>query len=141
MNRIPRWLLALAATVAIGLVTPNIAEAQDCESCNSIIGQCEPDPWYGADRCVEGEHDGEPWCASWGGLECRVLADADINDLGRDGVLLGGGAFAEARTAPEFSSDDSQTQYARDCGNRIVGRSYVADEASDMRQKTESIII
>ncbi|WP_428104009.1 hypothetical protein [Candidatus Palauibacter sp.] len=140
MNRISKWFLVLAVTVAVGLVMPNIAEAQDCESCNSITGECEPDRWFGADRCVEGEHDGEPWCASWGGLTCdpRVV----FNDVGPDGSVLGGEAFAARElAAAELSSHGPSTQYTRDCGNRIVGRSYVAVEAADMRRKTESIII
>ena len=40
MNRTPRWLIAAAVTLCFALMSPNIAEAQDCESCNSLSGRC-----------------------------------------------------------------------------------------------------
>lgn len=139
MNRIPRWLVAVAVTVGIGLVTPSIVEAQ-CLSCNSLSGYCEPDPWYGADSCVGGNWDGEPWCASWGGLECDPRVT--FNDLGPDGALPSEEVFASfAPGAPELSSESPTTRYVRDCSSRIVGRSYASDEAADMRRRTESIAI
>lgn len=61
-------------------------------------------------------------------------------DLARPTRHLGG-ALVNGAIGSERSSYDPPTRYIRDCGNRIVRRSYVADEAADMRRKTESIII
>ena len=142
MTRIPKWLIAVAVVFSIGLVTPSMVEAQDCYSCNSLTGFCEPDPWYGADSCYQGfdRENREFFCASWGGLVCDPRVTMD--DIGADGTFQAVGLYATAAsTLHDIEDRDPVPTYTRDCRSHIVARSYATDEAMDMRRRTESIRI
>ncbi len=145
MNTIPRWLFAAAVVVCVGLVTPNVIEAQTCETCNNLTGLCEGDE-DPDDRRYQGIdwEELESYCASWGSI-----LDCDdpwlrSTDIGPDGALDGVAIFASTSGAPVtdlFTTRRPDSKYVRDCRGRIVARSYTPDESADMRQRTASIKI
>ena len=143
MNTIPRWLFAAAVVVCVGLVAPNVIEAQTCETCNNLTGSCESDE-DPDDRCYQGIdwEAGELYCASWGSiLDCSDpwLRSADI---GADGTLDGAAMFASTSgvsvTTP-FTAQGPDSRYVRDCRGRVVARSYTPEESADMRRRTAAI--
>ncbi|WP_419940998.1 hypothetical protein [Candidatus Palauibacter sp.] len=139
MKRISGWWFGAAVVLGGALLMPSTVEAQDCLTCDGFLGECvseeEPD-----DRCYDGAYDGEPFCASWGRLMCapRFL----FNDVAPDGALPRAATFAlEASTSREMTAENAPWKYTRDCGSRIMGRSYATNEAADMRQRTKLIEI
>ena len=143
-KRILNRMSAAAFILGVAALTPDTVQAQlwdfDCATCDNFTGVCGGDGPGVNDRCVMAidSDDGTFFCASWGRLWCDPRISLD--DVGADGTLLREGTFASS-TFHEVGAPDSQTEYLRDCRNRIVARSYDTDEAEDMRRRTESIVI
>ena len=133
-KKIPNWMIAAAITLGVAVLTPNTAQAQDCETCVSRTGECLPDQPYPNDRCLEGENDDGKWCSSWGRLSCEGYSSAQV---GADGALLETETFAVGSLGPEVP----RAEHVRDCRSRIVARSYTPEDAEGMRRRTESIVI
>ncbi|WP_420462893.1 hypothetical protein [Candidatus Palauibacter sp.] len=142
MLRISRWLLAVGVLLGIGLLTPSIAEAQLCETCDEESGICDGSADDPDDMCHQGIDwvAGELYCSSWGSImDCDRLSFIDI---GPDGALPGVARFAAAVSeSGDPSTHGSELKYIRDCKSRIVVRSYLSEQAADMRRRTESIEI
>ncbi|WP_419936740.1 hypothetical protein [Candidatus Palauibacter sp.] len=123
MNKIPRWLIAAAVILSVGLLMPSVAEAQggmDCATCNNLTGICEGDQ-DPDDRCYQGIdwEELELFCASWGSLmDCEIFI---FNDIGADGALPGVARFASVASAShELTVQGPASKYVRDCKSARV---------------------
>ena len=144
-KKISNWMIAAAIILGVAAATPHVAEAQawgfDCATCDNFTGVCGDPGAIGVDdRCVMGVDwdDGTFFCASWGRLLCDPRVS--FNAVGADGALVRTVAFASSEVR-ETGAQDPRAEHVRDCRSRIVARSYMPDEAENMRRRTESIVI
>ncbi|MDE2721289.1 MAG: hypothetical protein F4X22_16295 [Gemmatimonadales bacterium] len=140
-KKISNWMIAGAIILGVAALTPDTVQAQWCETCDSLTAECTSDGPYLNDSCYSGEWGGISFCVSWGRLWCDPrITRAQSTSVGADGALVRERTFASV-TSDAPGTPQSTFQHVRDCKNRIVARAYSADEAEDMRRRTESIVI